>query len=174
MNLITAKPAGVYIIEPRVFCDNRGWFTETYNNAAFEKNGLIYNFVQDNHSYSAEKGTLRGLHWQCAPHEEAKLVRCVNGSIWDVAVDVREGSSTYLQWFGIELSNGNGKSLYIPEGFAHGFITLQEHTTVTYQISREYCLESGRRLRWDDPKIGIEWPFSPIIVSDKDQSWKFL
>jgi dTDP-4-dehydrorhamnose 3,5-epimerase len=125
-------------------------------------------------SYNAKRGTLRGLHWQRSPYEEAKLVRCIGGAIWDVVVDIRENSESYRRWFGTELSADNGKALYIPEGFAHGFITLEDETTVMYQISEAYHPDSAAGIRWDDPAIGIEWPMSPTLVSEKDRRWKSL
>ncbi|MDR1979357.1 MAG: dTDP-4-dehydrorhamnose 3,5-epimerase family protein, partial [Synergistaceae bacterium] len=123
---------GVWIIDMEPARDERGYFARTFCREEFLRHGLNPHVEQCSVSYNIKRGTLRGLHWQCRPHEEAKVVRCINGSIWDVAVDVREGSDTYLRWFGVELSTRNGKALYIPEGFAHGFITLEDHTTVAY------------------------------------------
>lgn len=166
---------GVYIIEPRIFGDHRGWFMETYNESEFQKQGIMLSFIQDNHSYSASKGTLRGLHYQINPKAQSKLVRCTKGAIFDVAVDIRKGSPKYGQWCGIELSAENKKQLLIPKGFAHGFMTLVEHVEVQYKCDELYAPECDRGILWNDPSIGIKWPFDIIpVLSDKDKNAPLL
>lgn len=170
MNFIKTKLDGVLIIEPNVFGDHRGWFTETYNQESFEKVGLTLSFVQDNHSFSATKGTLRGLHYQLAPKAQTKLVRCTKGSIYDVAVDIRKGSVTYGEWFGIELTAENKKQLLVPKGFAHAFMTLTDDVEVQYKVDELYSPENDRGIVWNDPDIGIEWPISiKPVLSGKDE-----
>lgn len=166
---------GVVVIEPQVFGDERGWFMETYHLARLQEYGLKINFVQDNHSYSAAKGTLRGLHYQLNPKAQAKLVRCTRGAIFDVAVDIRRGSPTYAQWFGLELSADNRKQLFIPRGFAHGFITLTEDAEVQYKVDEYYAPACDRSIRWNDPDINITWPAdTPPILSAKDAAAPLL
>lgn len=150
--------------------DGRGFFAETYNQIAFQRSGIEAVFVQDNHSVSAHSGTVRGLHYQVAPHAQAKLVRCGRGSIFDVAVDLRAGSPTFGQWHGEVLSFENGKQLYIPEGFAHGFMTLESDTEIVYKCSDFYAPECEGAIRFDDPGIGIVWPDLGVVptLSDKD------
>ena len=146
----------VQLIEPRRHGDARGWFTETYNEATFAGRGITVRFVQDNHSLSAPAFTLRGLHFQRPPRGQDKLVRCIRGRIWDVAVDVRAGSPTYGRWVGAELSAENGRQLFIPVGFAHGFVTLEPDCEVTYKCSDLYAPEADGGVRWDT--AGIDWP----------------
>lgn len=145
-------------VVPRRNVDVRGWFTEVYNQTLFEKLGITCRFVQDNHSLSITTFTLRGLHFQTPPRAQDKLVRCIHGRIFDVAVDVRKGSPTYGNWVGAELSADNGHQLFIPVGFAHGFVTLEPNCEVTYKCSDTYAPEHDGGIRWDDPAIGIEWP----------------
>jgi dTDP-4-dehydrorhamnose 3,5-epimerase len=164
---------GVRIIEMQPMEDERGYFARTFCCEEFLQHGLNPHVAQCSVSYNARKGTLRGLHWQQSPHEEAKLVHCIAGAIWDVVVDVREGSNTRLQWFGLELSVDDGRALYIPEGCAHGFVTLQDHTTVAYQISEKYYPESAAGLCWDDPALSIKWPIEHLYINDKDRNWKW-
>lgn len=168
MNFIETPIKDLIIIEPNVFGDNRGWFSESYNQAVFTKNSININFVQDNHSCSAQKGVLRGLHFQNHPFAQTKLVRCTRGSIWDVAVDLRKSSPTYLQWFGLELSADNHKMLLVPQGFAHGFVTLENDSEVQYKVDKIYDKSSDRSIKYNDPTIGINWPLSDVILSDKD------
>ena len=168
------KLKDVYQIEQRIFNDNRGWFSETYNQLIFEMNGLVYDFVQDNHSYSAQRGTVRALHLQNPPFAQAKLVRCVRGAIFDVAVDLRKNSPTYKQWVGVELSAENRKQLMIPRGFAHGFVTLCDDTEVCYKVDNHYNKESEVGIIYNDPEIGIDWGVSDPILSDKDRAAKLL
>lgn len=157
------------ISRPR-FEDDRGWFSETYQRAKFAEAGVPDDFCQDNHSLSRPAGTIRGLHFQAPPHAQAKLVRCVRGSIWDVAVDIRRGSPTFGQWQAAELSAANGNQLYVPAGFAHGFVTLEPDTEVIYKVSAFYAPESDAGIRWDDPDIGLPWPLpaSGPVLSGKD------
>lgn len=170
MKIIQTNINGVFVIEPNVVGDHRGWFSETYNNLQLKEHGLANNFVQDNQSYSAAKGTLRGLHYQMNPKTQTKLVRCTRGAIYDVAADIRRGSSTYGKWFGIELSAENKKQLFIPKGFAHGFITLTNDVEVQYKVDEYYSPEHDRGIIWNDPEIGIDWPvdINPVL-SDKDR-----
>ncbi|GAK73343.1 dTDP-4-dehydrorhamnose 3,5-epimerase [Agrobacterium rubi TR3 = NBRC 13261] len=161
----------IALIKPKRFGDARGWFTEVYSEQTFENFGITNRFVQDNHSLSVPAGTIRGLHFQTPPFGQAKLVRCIRGSIFDVAVDVRNGSPSYGKWVGVELSQENGHQLYIPVGFAHGFMTLQPDTEVCYKVTAGYAPKNDGGIRWDDGDIGIEWPFTPDVtatLSDKD------
>ena len=163
------------ISRPR-FEDDRGWFSETYQRAKFAEAGVDDDFCQDNHSLSRPAGTIRGLHFQAPPHAQAKLVRCVRGSIWDVAVDIRKGSPTFAQWQAAELSAANGDQLYVPTGFAHGFVTLEPDTEVMYKASHIYVPECDTGIRWDCPTIAIEWPLPPEgpVLSDKDRTLPLL
>lgn len=158
------------LIVPRRFHDPRGWLSETYSERAFTAFGLTCRFVQDNQSYSARRGTIRGLHLQVPPRAQAKLVRVVRGRILDLAVDVRRGSPTYGQFVSAELSADNGHQLFVPAGFAHGFCTLDDDVEVVYKVSDFYAPDCERGLRWDDPAIGIPWPVAAAgaSVSDKD------
>ncbi|OTG90621.1 dTDP-4-dehydrorhamnose 3,5-epimerase [Acinetobacter sp. ANC 3832] len=175
MNVIETKIKGLLILEPKVFGDDRGWFMESFSQKNFEQalleRGLeVPNFVQDNHSYS-QKDVLRGLHYQLAPFAQGKLVRVVQGRAWDVAVDIRKDSSTYGQWVGVELSGENHKQFWIPEGFAHGFVALEDNTQFLYKATNYYNKESEGAIIWNDPTIAIEWPLDGIekvLVSDKD------
>ncbi|XRG77798.1 dTDP-4-dehydrorhamnose 3,5-epimerase [Rossellomorea sp. GAMAL-10_SWC] len=161
---------GIVVIEPTVFGDHRGWFMETYNDSKMKDFGIDLNFVQDNQSFSALKGTLRGLHYQLSPKAQTKLVRCTRGSIFDVAVDIRKGSPTYGKWFGIVLSAENKKQLFIPKGFAHGFMTLTDDVDVQYKVDELYSPECDRGIVWNDPVIQVKWPIniSPLL-SAKDK-----
>jgi dTDP-4-dehydrorhamnose 3,5-epimerase len=166
---------GVIIVEPAVFGDHRGWFMETFNETNFLEAGININFVQDNHSFSATKGTLRGLHYQLNPKAQTKLVRCTRGVIYDVAVDIRNGSPTFGKWFGIELSAENKKQLLIPRGFAHGFMTLTEDVEVQYKVDEFYAPECDRGIIWNDPELGIELPMDiKLILSAKDEKAPLL
>lgn len=161
----------VLLLRPKRFGDERGWFSEVYNEQTFSAYGISDRFVQDNHSLSVPVGTLRGLHFQTAPFAQAKLVRCIRGKIFDVAVDIRRGSPTFGQWVGAELSAENGNQLYVPVGFAHGFVTLEPSTEVTYKVSNLYSPENDGGILWNDQQIGIVWPL-PIgiepVLSPKD------
>lgn len=159
---------GVLILEPKVFGDARGWFMETWSARKFEAAGLNFNFVQDNQSYSAQRGTLRGLHYQTAPFAQSKLVRCTRGKLLDVAVDIREGSETFAKWVAVELTAENKKQLLIPRGFAHGFLTLTDDVEIQYKADAFYAPTCDGNIRWDDDEINIDWPFEPTILADKD------
>ena len=164
------------IITPKRFADARGWFSETWNSARYAELGITASFIQDNHSYSAPAGTLRGLHFQREPHAQAKLVRCVRGRIFDVAVDVRAASPTYRQWVGVELSAEDGNQLFVPAGYAHGFMTLQADCEVVYKVNSYYAPESDGGIAWDDPDLGIDWPrigMAPVL-SEKDAALRPL
>ena len=168
MNIIETDIEGVLIIEPRVFGDERGFFMETWNEGAFKEAGLDLTFVQDNHSRS-QKGVLRGLHFQ-NPGPQGKLVRVTNGAVFDVAVDLREGSPTFGKWAGVELSAENKRMFWVPEGFAHGFLTLADDTDFLYKCTAPYAPGSEHTLAWNDPGVGIDWPVANIdpIISEKD------
>lgn len=168
--------SGVVILTPRRFGDARGWFTESWNAERMAAAGLNYDFVQDNHSFSAKAGTLRGLHYQAPPHAQDKLVRCIRGAILDVAVDVRKGSPTWAKWVSVELSAENGKQLLVPKGFLHGFVTLTEDTEVQYKCTDVYAPDCDGSVRWDDPEIGIDWRLNgqDPVLSDKDIKAPYL
>lgn len=168
MNIIKSDIEDVLIIEPKVFGDHRGWFTETYSKLNFKELGIDIDFVQDNHSMSAQQGTLRGLHFQVDPKSQAKLIRCTKGKILDVAVDLRKGSPTYKRWVAVELSEDNKKQLIVPKGFAHGFLTLTDDVEVQYKVDEYYALECDRSIRFDDPEIGVAWGIENPIISEKD------
>ena len=159
---------GVLILEPKVFGDARGWFMETWSARKFEAAGLNFNFVQDNQSFSAHRGTLRGLHYQTAPFSQAKLVRCTRGKLLDVAVDIREGSENFSKWVAVELTAENKKQLLIPRGFAHGFLTLTDDVEIQYKADNFYAPNCDGNIRWDDEEIKIDWPFAPTILAEKD------
>ena len=169
----TALP-DVLILTPRRFGDARGWFTETWNATRMAEAGLDLPFVQDNHSMSAAKGTLRGLHYQSPPRAQDKLVRCSRGAILDVAVDFRAGSPTFAEWVGVELTAENGRQLLVPKGFLHGFVTLTDETEVQYKCTDLYSPEHDGGVRWDDPAIGIDWGTTTPILSDKDRKAPLL
>lgn len=160
------------LMRPRRFGDARGWFMETYSEAAALAMGIDVRFVQDNQSFSAAEGTVRGLHFQRPPHAQAKLVRCVRGSIMDYAVDLRRGSQTYGQYVSAKLTAEGGEQLFVPVGFAHGFVTLEANVEIAYKVSDVYAPECDGGILWSDPTIGIEWPLpdSGAILSDKDKA----
>lgn len=163
---------GLYVIEPSVYKDERGYFMETYNQDDFKEAGLDMVFVQDNQSMST-RGVLRGLHFQ-KKHSQGKLVRAIRGSVFDVAVDIRPGSKTFGKWFGVELSAENKKQFYISEGFAHGFLVLTEEAEFAYKCTDFYHPEDEGGLQWNDPQIGIDWPITKdieLIISEKDKKW---
>ena len=174
MNAIKTELPGVVILEPQVFGDARGWFMESWSQKKMEDIGISVDFVQDNHSFSAEKGTLRGLHYQLNPMAQAKMLRVSRGAIFDVAVDIRRGSPTFAKWVGVELSAENYRQLFIPRGFAHGFITLTDDVEVQYKADNFYSPDCDGNIRWDDPEIGVVWPISPRVLSDKDSSAPLL
>lgn len=174
MKITPTKLAGVSVIEPQVFGDRRGWFMESYSQAKLAACGISSVFVQDNHSYSATKGTLRGLHFQKDPMAQAKIVRCSRGAILDVAVDLRKGSPQYKQWVAVELSARNHKQIFIPRGFAHGFVTLTNDVEVQYKADNYYAPEQDGSILYNDPEIGVDWGEGPFILSEKDQSAPLL
>lgn len=165
---------GVLVLEPRRFGDARGWFTETWNRDRMRDAGLDLGWVQDNHSFSAAKGTLRGLHYQAPPKAQDKLVRCTRGAILDVAVDFRDGSPAFGRWVGVELSAENGRQLLVPRGFLHGFVTLTEDTEVQYKCTDLYSPEHDGAVAWNDPQIGVDWGTTAPILSAKDEAAPLL
>ncbi len=162
---------GAYVIDLERFEDERGFFARTYCEREFAEHGLHTQWVQCNLSYNRERGTLRGMHYQEAPHEEVKLVCCIRGAIHDVIIDLRPASPTYKRHFGVELTAENRRVLYIPAGFAHGFLSLAEHTEIFYQMGSFYAPEAARGLRWDDAAFRIDWPEAPRVISERDGSY---
>jgi len=162
---------GAFIIEIEKHEDNRGFFARGWCQKEFEEHGLVTRVVQANISYNKNRGTLRGMHHQAAPHEETKLIRCTKGALYDVIIDLRPGSATYKQWIGVELTAGNYKLLYVPENFAHGFQTLEDNTEAVYQVSQFYTPGAEQGIRWDDPTFNIKWPGEVEVISDKDANW---
>ena len=162
---------GAYLIELEPMVDERGFFARTWCEEEFRLHGLNASLAQCSVSFNTRRNTLRGMHYQSEPHAEAKVVRCIAGAIYDVLLDLRPGSPTYLGWYAAELSAANRRMLYIPEGFAHGFQTLVDHCEVFYQISRPYSPEYARGVRWNDPRFGIEWPDRNPILSPKDSAF---
>lgn len=174
MNAIKTKVDGAIILEPDVFGDNRGWFMESYSKKKLTEAGIDVDFVQDNRSFSAEKGTLRGLHCQLKPSAQSKLLTCIRGKILDVAVDIRKGSPTYMQWVSVELSGENKKSFFIPKGCLHGFLTLTDNVEVMYKVDEFYSPSDDRSIRFDDPALGVEWGIENPILSQKDMNAPLL
>jgi dTDP-4-dehydrorhamnose 3,5-epimerase len=162
---------GVWLIGPDCHHDSRGFFTRTWCRDELAALNLDIEIAQESISYNRERGTLRGLHFQCAPYEETKIVRCISGAVWDVIVDLRSGSATYLRWEAFELTADNMISLYIPKGFAHGFQSLTPHARISYRISTPYVPEAARGYRFDDPAFGITWPERITRVSERDREW---
>ena len=169
MKVIETEIKDLYMIEPQVFGDNRGWFMESWSQKKMEEAGLFYNFVQDNHSFSAVKGTLRGLHFQKGSSSQAKLVRCVRGAVFDVAVDLRKNSKTYKKWVGCILSEENKKQFLIPRGFAHGFLTLTDNVEFVYKADNYYDPQADRNIIWNDEDINVDWGIENPILSEKDK-----
>jgi len=165
------KLKGAYIIDIEKLEDTRGFFARGWCQKEFEAYGLMTHVVQANISFNKQRGTLRGMHYQVAPHAEAKVMRCTRGAIYDVIIDLRPDSPTYKQWMGVELTGDNYSMLYVPEGFAHGFQTLEDNTEVIYQVSEFYTPGAERGVRYDDPTFGITWPQAVRVISDKDKSW---
>lgn len=161
-----------YLIDIKKIEDERGFFARSWDTKIFEENNLEYRIVQTNISFNKLKGTLRGLHYQIYPYEESKVVRCTRGKIYDVIIDLRQRSQTYKKWESFILSEDNYKMLYVPKGFAHGFITLEDETEVTYHVSEFYMPKYEHGIRWDDPTFNIKWPIAEKILSKKDMSWK--
>lgn len=169
MKVTKTKLDGVVVIEPDVFGDHRGFFMESWSQKKMEEAGLYYDFVQDNHSMSSVKGTLRGIHFQKGDKAQAKLVRCVRGAVLDVAVDLRHDSPTYKQWEAVVLSAENKKQLLIPRGFGHGFVTLTDEVEFLYKADNYYAPEADGGIRWNDPEIGVDWGVKDPILSAKDE-----
>lgn len=174
MNVIETKLPGVVIVEPQVFGDHRGWFMESWSKKTMEAHGLNCDFVQDNQSYTARKGTLRGIHFQQYPMAQTKLVRVTRGAVMDVAVDLRKDSPTYRQWVAVELSAENRKQLLIPQGFGHAFLTLTDDVEFVYKCDNFYSKEHDRNIRFNDPELGVEWGIAEPILSEKDAAAPFL
>lgn len=169
MKVVSTDIEDLFIIEPQVFGDSRGWFMESWSQKKMEEAGLFYNFVQDNHSFSAIKGTLRGLHFQKGSSSQAKLVRCVKGAVFDVAVDLRKNSKTYKKWVGCILSEENKKQFLIPRGFAHGFLTLTDNVEFVYKADNYYDPQADRNIIWNDEEINVDWGIENPILSEKDK-----
>lgn len=166
--------AGAFVVELEPIADERGWFARTFAAEEFEAHGLDPTIVHANASFNERAGTLRGLHFQAPPHEESKLIRCVSGAIYDVIVDLRPGSPTNRRWFATELRAGDGRMVYAPAGFAHGFQTLADATEVSYLMSHRYVPTHARGVRWDDPALAIDWPEGDRLISDRDRAHPLL
>lgn len=162
--------SGAFLIEPERREDDRGFFARVFCEKEFSDHGLEIRWVQMNNSFNHQKGTMRGLHFQIPPSSETKLVRCVSGSIWDVIVDLRKGSPTFAKWFAAELNGANRAMMYVPRGFAHGFVSLTGNSEILYLTSEYYSPEHERTLRWNDPLHRIDWPLAPVVISEKDKS----
>ena len=165
------KLPGAFVIDLEMHADNRGFFARTFCRNELAAHGLVDDVAQANMSLSKTRGTLRGMHFQKAPHEETKLVRCTRGALYDVIIDLRSDSPTFKQWVGIELSADNYRMLFVPRNFAHGFITLTDNTEANYMVSQFYAPGSELGIRWNDPQFGIQWPVDVRVISEKDASW---
>jgi dTDP-4-dehydrorhamnose 3,5-epimerase len=174
MQFQKTKLKDAYLIKPQVIGDSRGFFMESYSKKEFEKEGIGCEFTQDNHSKSEKKGTLRGLHFQASPHTQAKLIRVAKGAIYDVIVDLRKDSETFGQWEGFELSAENKRMLFVPRGFAHGFVTLEDDTEVLYKADDFYAPETEGGIAWNDPDLKIDWPVEVSTISERDKKWPIL
>lgn len=174
MNFTETPLMGAFVIEPDIFRDERGYFSQVYLRNEFARFGLETEFIQWSVSQNEQRGTLRGMHFQASPFEQAKLVQCLRGALFDVIVDLRPTSPTYRNWFGVELSERNGNTLFIPKGFAHGFITLEPDSLIYYHLSHVYTPEQQRGIRWNDPLLNIHWPIEPTCVSDRDRNYPLI
>src|SRR4030095_8831227 len=174
MRFAETPVAGAWLVEVEPRRDERGLFARVWCQDEFAKRGLRSDFVQCNVSFNVKAGTLRGMHYQAAPYPEIKLIQCVRGRVFDVLVDLRPGSPTFRRWYGVELSSENRTQLYVPEGCAHGYLTLEDNCEVQYPVTEFYHPECERGARWDDPAIGIQWPTRPTVISSKDQQWPAL
>lgn len=174
MKVIPLKLEGAKVIEPVVHGDHRGFFMESYNEQVMKQNGINHDFIQDNQSLSVETGVIRGLHYQLEPKAQTKLIRVISGAIYDVILDIRKSSPTFGQWVGVILSEHNKRQLLVPKGFAHGFCTLVPNTQVFYKVDEYYSPENDRGILWNDPALGIDWPTSHAILSEKDQKQPVL
>lgn len=171
MKFISTAVTGTYILELEKIHDDRGYFARSWSRDEFEEHGLEANLAQCSISFNKKKGTLRGMHFQIPPSAEAKLVRCTRGAFFDVVLDLRPGSKSFLQWQGVELTSDNSQMLFIPKGCAHGFQTLSDNTEIFYQISEKYAPEHARGVRWDDSLFGVQWPVPVTVISDRDKSY---
>jgi dTDP-4-dehydrorhamnose 3,5-epimerase len=174
MKFIEMELKGAFVVEPELLQDERGFFARTWSQDEFASQGLNAKLVQCNSSFNRQRGTLRGMHFQIAPHEETKLVRCTAGAIYDVIIDLRPDSPTWRRWLGVELTSRNRRMVYVPQGFAHGFQTLEDDTEIFYQVSEYYHPESACVVRWDDPAFGINWPLPISVMSERDRSHPFV
>jgi len=174
MRCLETELNGVKIIDPDIFKDQRGWFMETYSARKMESMGISVVFLQDNHSMSEQKGIIRGLHFQNEPMAQSKLVRCTRGSVRDIVVDIRAGSPSYRKWISVELTSKSNRMLFIPKGFAHGFLTLEDNTEIQYKVDNYYSKDFDCSIRFDDPDIGIEWGIDEPLLSEKDSTAPFL
>jgi len=174
MEFIKTTLKDAYLIKPKVFRDERGFFLEFYSKKMFEEQGIRADFVQDNYSLSVKKGVLRGLHFQNPPNEQAKLVRVTKGSVYDVIVDIRKNSETYGKWEGFELSAENFQMLFVPRGFAHAFVTLEDNTEFMYKVDSFYAPESDSGLIWNDSDLAIDWPVKDPVLSEKDSKLQYF
>ena len=174
MKFTKTSLADAVLIDLTQLTDDRGFFARTFCADTFQKEGLVSVYPQSNHSSNRKAGTLRGMHYQKAPHEEVKLVRCVKGALHDVIIDLRPESPTYMKWEGFDLTEENGRILYVPAGFGHGFQTLVDDTHAAYQVSHPYTPGAEGGVRWDDPALAIRWPLPVAVISDKDASWPLL
>lgn len=174
MKLVETRFPDVFIIEPTVIEDSRGWFMESWSATKMNDVGLKYDFVQDNHSYSDQKGVLRGIHFQKEPYAQAKLVRCTSGSVLDIVVDLRKGSPTYKKWIALELSAENRRQLIIPRGYGHGFLTITDNVEFLYKADNYYSATDDRSIRWNDPELSIDWGIKEPTISEKDANAPLL
>lgn len=174
MEFIETALPGAFVLKPVIHRDARGFFVETFSNKMFADNGIEVQFVQDNYSFSRQRGVLRGLHFQYSPHAQAKLVMAISGAIYDVIVDLRKDSPTVHQWISVELDSSDLRMLYVPRGFAHGFCTLQDNTRVLYKVDSLYAPQADGGIRWDDADLAIEWPVASPILSEKDGQLPYL
>lgn len=174
MRFIATNVEGAHVIEPHKIKDERGFFARAWCEDEFERAGLCAVIKQSNMAFNPAAGTLRGLHYQRAPHEEVKVVRCVKGAIFDVVVDLRPGSRTYLKWHGVELTDDNDLALYVPAGCATGYLTLVPNAAMQYHTSERYVPEAATGVRYDDPAVGIEWPTPPTLISQQDRAWPYI
>jgi len=171
VNFVPTPLHGAWVIEPERIADSRGFFARSFSDEEFDSRGLNPRVVQANISYNARRGTLRGMHYQRPPMAEAKLIRCTRGAIWDAIIDLRRGSATFGRHFGARLDASNRSMLYVPEGCAHGFLTLEDDTEVSYQMSQRYSPEHGAGVRWNDPAFGIAWPGEVSVIADRDRDY---
>jgi dTDP-4-dehydrorhamnose 3,5-epimerase len=171
MRFVPLPLAGAFVIELEPLCDERGFFARAFSADEFARRGLVSTFVQSGIAFNPRSGTLRGMHYQVAPHGEVKLIRCTGGAVHDVIVDLRSESPTFRQWASVELSAENRRTLYVPEGFAHGYVTLTDGAELVYQMSVPHHAPSARGVRWNDPAFGIAWPIEPAVISERDASY---